>query len=58
MLVATCDPRCVMLNLDPERAAPDARIMNAVVRLTNNAGVYATVVRTGAIRVGDRISLA
>lgn len=52
------DLRCVMVNLDPDTAAKDARIMKTVVRLNqNNAGVYATVVRTGKIRVGDRVSL-
>ncbi len=52
------DLRCVMVNLDPETAAKDARIMKTVVRLNENtAGVYATVVRTGTIRVGDRVSL-
>ncbi len=52
------DLRCVMLNLDPETAAPDHRIMKAVVRLNDNyAGVYATVVRGGRIHVGDRVSL-
>jgi uncharacterized protein YcbX len=52
------DERCVMVNLDPDTAAKDARVMKTVVRLNqNNAGVYATVVRTGPIRVGDRVSL-
>jgi len=52
------DLRCVMINLDPDTATEDARIMKTVVRLNqNNAGVYATVVRTGAISVGDRVSL-
>jgi uncharacterized protein YcbX len=52
------DLRCVMVNLDPDTAATDARVMKTVVRLNqNNAGVYATVVRTGKIRVGDRVSL-
>src|SRR5437764_2998217 len=51
------DLRCVMLNLDPETAAKDSRVMKTVVRLNqNNAGVYATVVRTGMIQVGDRVS--
>lgn len=32
--------------------------MKTVVRLNkNNAGVYATVVRRGTIRIGDRVSL-
>ena len=52
------DLRCVMVNLDPDTAAKDARVMKTVVRLNqNNAGMYATVVRTGKIRVGDRVSL-
>jgi MOSC domain-containing protein len=52
------DVRCVMLNLDPDTAAKDARVMKTVARLNqNNAGVYATVVRTGLISVGDRVSL-
>jgi hypothetical protein len=51
------DERCVMVNLDPDTAAKDARVMKTVVRLNqNNAGVYATVVRTGRVRVGDRVS--
>jgi len=51
------DLRCVMLNLDPETAAKDSRVMQTVVRLNqNNAGVYATVLRTGTIHVGDRVS--
>jgi uncharacterized protein YcbX len=50
------DLRCMMVNLDPDTAAQDARVMKTVVRLNdNNAGVYATVVRTGTIRVGDRV---
>jgi uncharacterized protein YcbX len=53
------DLRCVMLNLDPDTAEKDARVMKTVVRLNqNNAGVYATVVQTGTIRVGDRVRLA
>ncbi len=56
--VTARDVRCVMVNLDPETAAKDARVMKTVVRLNeNNAGVYGTVVRTGTIRVGDRVSL-
>lgn len=56
--VIQCDERCVMINLDPETAAKDARVMKTVVRLNNNnAGVYATVVRKGMIHLGDRVSL-
>lgn len=53
------DLRCVMINLDPDTAAKDARLMKTVVKLNqNNAGVYATVVRTGVISVGNPVSLA
>jgi uncharacterized protein YcbX len=56
--VTMCDERCVMINLDPETAEQDPRVMRTLVRLNNNnAGVYATVVRTGTIRVGDPVSL-
>ena len=56
--VTMCDLRCMMMNLDPETAEQDARIMKTVVRLNkNNAGVYGTVVRSGTICVGDRVSL-
>jgi uncharacterized protein len=52
------DPRCMMINLDPETAEQDARVLKAVARLNgSNAGVYASVLRTGTIRVGDRVSL-
>ena len=52
------DLRCVMINLDPDTAKQDPRIMKAAVRLNkNNAGVYGTVARTGAIIVGQPVSL-
>ena len=52
------DPRCVMINLDPDTARQDPRVMKAAVRLNeNNAGVYGSVARTGAISVGQSVSL-
>ena len=52
------DVRCVMINLDPDTAKQDPRIMKAAVRLNdNNAGAYGTVVRTGRISVGQSVSL-
>jgi MOSC domain-containing protein len=52
------DERCVMINLDPDTAQQEPRVMKAAVRLNeNNAGVYASVVRTGQISVGDSVSL-
>ena len=52
------DSRCVMINLDPDTAQPDPRIMKAAVRLNdNNAGAYGTVARIGQISVGHPICL-
>ena len=51
------DVRCVMINLNPDTAESDPRIMKAAVRLNENcAGAYGTVVRTGRISVGDSVS--
>lgn len=56
VVVTVRDLRCVMVNLDPDTAARDARVLQTVGRLNQaNAGVYGTVVRTGAIRVGDPV---
>ncbi len=52
------DLRCVMINLDPDTAHADSRIMKAALRLNeNNAGAYGTVARTGPISVGQSVSL-
>ena len=52
------DVRCVMINLDPDTAKQDPRVMKAAVCLNNNnAGAYGTVVRTGRISVGQSVSL-
>jgi uncharacterized protein YcbX len=56
--VTSKDERCVMVNIDPDTGEKDARVMKAVVSLNGNyAGVYATVVRRGAIHVGQTVSL-
>ena len=52
------DPRCVMINLDPDTAEADSRIMKAALRLNeNNAGAYGAVARRGQISVGQSVSL-
>jgi uncharacterized protein len=57
--VTARDLRCSMINIDPDTAEQDPRVMKAVVRLNrNNAGVYGTVVRTGSIHVGQAVRLA
>jgi uncharacterized protein YcbX len=56
--VTAHDVRCMMINLDPDTAKQDGRVLKAVVRLNaNNAGVYGTVVQTGTLRVGQPVSL-
>jgi hypothetical protein len=59
-MVAICtrDVRCAMLNLNPDTGVADPRLMKAAVRLNENCtGVYATVIRTGTVRVGDGVYL-
>ena len=52
------DERCVMVNLDPDTAEKDSKVMKTVVRLNQNyAGVYGTVVRAGELRVGQVATL-
>lgn len=58
LAVTLRDVRCAMLNLDPDSAEKDARVMKATARLNGNcAGVYATVVREGRVRVGQTVWL-
>ena len=52
------DKRCVMINLDPETAEPHAEVLKTAVRLNDcTAGIYATVVQTGELRVGQSVLL-
>jgi hypothetical protein len=45
-----------MINLDPDTAQQDPRIMKAAVRLNgNNAGVYGGVARTGHLTLGQPV---
>lgn len=50
------DLRCVMINLDPETAEADSSVMKTALRLNANyAGVYATVIRSGELRVDQKV---
>ena len=52
------DLRCVMINLDPETAEADSSVMKAAVRLNaNHAGVYATVISSGELRINQTVYL-
>jgi hypothetical protein len=56
--VTVRDVRCMMINLDPDTAIQDARMLKTVVRLNeNHAGVYGAVTQTGVINVGQPVSL-
>jgi len=58
MIVARRDLRCPMVNVDPETAALDLRVLRAVGRSHHAyAGVYGSTFTTGTIRVGDEIHL-
>jgi len=51
------DERCVMVNFDPDTAERDSNVMKTIVRLSENyAGVYATVVREGELRIGQIVT--
>lgn len=53
------DLRCAMVNLDPDSARSDPRLLKATAQLnTVTAGVYAVPVRTGSISVGDALYAA
>ena len=56
--VTMLDERCVMVNLDPDTAEKDSEVMKTVVRMNENyAGVYATVIKAGELRVGQVLTL-
>lgn len=54
--VTMLDPRCSMVNLDPDSGAAAPEMLKSIVRThQNNAGIYATVIRTGRLAVGQSI---
>ncbi|NGZ74729.1 MOSC domain-containing protein [Saccharibacillus alkalitolerans] len=51
--------RCVMTTMDPDTAAKDPAVLKIVHREMNlKFGVYASVVRTGEVSLGDEVVLA
>jgi uncharacterized protein YcbX len=56
--VTTHDVRCAMINIDPDGGGLDPEFLRAAVRANqNNAGIYATVTRTGRLAVGQTLFL-
>jgi len=50
------DLRCAMVNFDPDTAESAPEVMKAIARANQaNAGIYATVTRTGRLAVGQGI---
>ena len=51
-------PRCRMVSLDPETAAPDSTILRSIARFhEGRVGVYARAVTPGTLSVGDPVYL-
>ncbi len=51
-------PRCVMTTLSQEGLSKDASVLRTIVRdAEQNVGVYATIVESGRIAVGDAVEL-
>jgi uncharacterized protein YcbX len=51
-------PRCVLITIDPDTGAKDARVIRTVAQGFGNAyGVYATPARPGLIRAGDPVRI-
>jgi uncharacterized protein len=56
--VTSHDERCAMVNLDPDTAAASPALLKAIVRTRDNrVGLYATVIRTGSLEVGQDVYL-
>jgi len=56
--VVTGCPRCVMVTQPVDELPQDHRLMRTLVRETKHtAGVYASIVEEGEVRVGDEITL-
>jgi hypothetical protein len=52
------DPRCAMVNLDPDGGSPSPEVMKACVRANeNHSGSYGTVTRIGRSAVGQTVLL-
>ena len=56
--ITQVDQRCMIITLDPASAKPSPAVLRCVVQQHKQcAGVYATVLTPGEVRVGDTVSL-
>jgi uncharacterized protein len=52
------DPRCQMITLDPDTAAPNPEVLRNIARAHDRmAGIYGAVVAEGMIRAGDPVEI-
>ena len=59
IVVTHPDTRCQMITFDPETGSGTPAVLKAAGQLNGAcAGMYAAVVRTGTVSVGDQVSLA
>jgi uncharacterized protein len=50
--------RCIIITINPENAEQDSSLLKTLVQQRNNHfGVYASVIKTGEIHVGDEVFL-
>ena len=58
ILIAEKDPRCVIINLDPETSAPSPEVLKTVGKKhQGRVGVYAVTVQEGVAAQGDPVHL-
>jgi len=58
LAVTEQDERCVMINLDPDKATDDPAVLKTVAtQYDNRAGVYAVVLRPGTVNTGDGVDV-
>ena len=56
--ITEADQRCMMITLDPASAKPSPAVLRCVAQQHKQcAGVYATVLTPGEVRIGDTVSL-
>jgi uncharacterized protein YcbX len=56
--ITQVDQRCMMITLDPTSAKPSPAVLRCVTQQHKQcAGVYATVLTPGEVRIGDTVSL-
>ena len=52
------DPRCQMIALDPDTAAPNPEVLSKVARVYDGtARIYGAVLAEGMIRAGDPVEI-